>query len=769
MTFRLFGATLAVASALAASAQAQNAATPGTVTLQPVEATAKRANGQLQPSTAPFSSAVPDNVPASVEERTKQQLDETNNAVTVMELMKYFPSVEVRERYIGDRNGIMATRTTGTISSAESMVFADGVLLSNFLGNSYGYPPRWGLVPMALIEKVDMMYGPFSALYPGNSMGGVATITTRMPDKLEAHVEVTAANEFFNLYNVHQNNGVGHINATVGDRIGGWSWWMSWDHLQGQGHPMSYDTVLTTATAKTAGTAVTGAVPYIDSSGKPAYLLGAYSIDRFMQDSGVAKVAYDFDAEHRLSLQLGLWSNVAQTGAQTFVASTATGAPIYNGTVNVNGSNYTLAGLNPTKARQTHLSTSVEYRTDTHGAWDWDLVASSYTFLQDQSLSSSNFGVTTAGTNTAMDGTGWQTADARGIYRPGINLLGTHEISFGVHYDVFRLNQHVWNNAVWDSPGTTTLSGVSNGFTQTSAFYLQDYWKLTDRWSLTLGFRGEAWEAFGGTNTNSKGSISYPSRSFASGSPKASVAYQVDPTMDIRLSAGQAFRYPTVTELFQSITNSTTGIYVNDPVLKPENVLSTELTVDKTIQTSTLRVSLFDEERHDALFAQTTPTAAGNVTANANIPQARTYGVEIADDSHDILIPGLDFSGSITWSPSEIISDTPLSGAQGKVYPRIPQWRARATLAYHLNEDWVFAAGVRAASASYSTLLNTDINHQVYGGISQYLVGDVRVTHRIQNGVTLIAGVDNVGNFKYYVSPHPYPQTTAFVSLKWDL
>ena len=45
----------------------------------------------------------------------------------------------------------------------------------------------------------------------------------------------------------------------------------------------------------------------------------------------------------------------------------------------------------------------------------------------------------------------------------------------------------------------------------------------------------------------------------------------------------------------------------------------------------------------------------------------------------------------------------------------------------------------------------------------------MRVTHKIRDGITLVAGVDNIGDFKYYVSPHPYPQTTAFLTVKWDL
>ena len=107
--------------------------------------------------------------PATVETSDRQQISENINAATVAQTLKYLPSIQVRERFIGDRNGIIATRTAGTLSSAQSMLFADGVLLSNLLGNSFGYPPRWGLIMPEEVESISMMYGPFSALYAGNS------------------------------------------------------------------------------------------------------------------------------------------------------------------------------------------------------------------------------------------------------------------------------------------------------------------------------------------------------------------------------------------------------------------------------------------------------------------------------------------------------------------------------------------------------------------------------------------------------------------------
>ena len=89
---------------------------------------------------------------------------------------------------------MLATRTWGVSSSARSLVYADDILLSALIhnNNSIG-APRWALVSPEEIERIDFLYGPFSAAYPGNSMGGVLQITTRMPEKAEATVKQTTA------------------------------------------------------------------------------------------------------------------------------------------------------------------------------------------------------------------------------------------------------------------------------------------------------------------------------------------------------------------------------------------------------------------------------------------------------------------------------------------------------------------------------------------------------------------------------------------------
>jgi iron complex outermembrane receptor protein len=43
------------------------------------------------------------------------------------------------------------------------------------------------------IKSIDVMYGPFSAAYSGNSMGAVVNINTQLPDKFTAIINTTAS------------------------------------------------------------------------------------------------------------------------------------------------------------------------------------------------------------------------------------------------------------------------------------------------------------------------------------------------------------------------------------------------------------------------------------------------------------------------------------------------------------------------------------------------------------------------------------------------
>src|SRR5690606_20780948 len=68
------------------------------------------------------------------------------NTPEVSDAIKYQPNLLVRKRYIGDRNAPLAIRDMHTTQTARALVMGDGLLLSNFLGSSWNFAPRWSVM-----------------------------------------------------------------------------------------------------------------------------------------------------------------------------------------------------------------------------------------------------------------------------------------------------------------------------------------------------------------------------------------------------------------------------------------------------------------------------------------------------------------------------------------------------------------------------------------------------------------------------------------------
>jgi len=324
--------------------------------------------------------AVPANVPSTTEGVTAKQIAESVNSVSSSGALQYLPSIQVRERFIGDVNGGLAMRMYGVNSSADTIVYADGLLLSNFLNNSCCPGPRWSLVSPEAIDRVDVMYGPFSALYPGNSVGGVVLMTTHMPAKFEAHAKLDIFGENFKLYGTDKNFTGVHGSASVGNKTGDWSFRLSGDHLDNHSHPTDY----APATAKKGAaaedgqfTVVTGAVTDLDIANKPRVITAATSLDHTVKDDATIKVAYDFSPTVRATYTLDIWQNTSDklidsylrdaAGNTIYGTSTAAGPFSY---VRINGKDYTVTAPSVSHADSEYHLHGVSVKSDSGGTWD---------------------------------------------------------------------------------------------------------------------------------------------------------------------------------------------------------------------------------------------------------------------------------------------------------------------------------------------------------------------------------------------------------------
>jgi iron complex outermembrane receptor protein len=734
--------------------------------------------------------SLPTQIPTTTESATRETIERTVNATDSEDALKYFPSLLVRKRYIGDYNhAVLSSRASGTGNSARSAVYADGILLSNYLGNGVGglsFPPRWGLVTPEEIERVDVMYGPFSAAYPGNSVGAVVDYVTRMPKQFEAHGKVGYAVQPFELYRTSRTFTSWQASASLGDRAGPWSWWVHLARTDSDGQPLTFATRLVGAgTAGTGGTAVTGAVLDANNAGQPWYVLGPATQYRTRQDQLKVKLAYEVARGVRASYVLGAWRNTSNGNSTSYLRD-AGGSPVFSGPVNIDGLAYgggqALGGgdFALTREKLQHVIHGLSIKSHTRAEWDWEIAASLYDYDRDtkrqNSAANVQPGAASGGPGTLADGsgTGWNTLALKGTWRPP-QAGAAHVVDFGFqqeNYQLRYLTSTLPGNYLADESGP--LASNVQGRTRLQSLYAQDVWRIAERWKAVLGARAEHWEAFDGrTDFSAIAATGYPSRRENHLSPKAALSFQWRPDTVLKTSLGRAVRMPTVSELYGA-TSTVNAQFINDPNLKPEKSWTAELSAEKELAAGQARLTLFAENTRDALYSQTVfdTSANRNIGRVQNIGRIATTGVEAALSSSDWPIKRLDLSASVTYADSRIKENagfvvTP-GDTIGKWQPNIPRWRATAVATYRWDDRWSGTLAARYSGRQYRTLNNSDVNGFTYMGVSQYATLDLRVLYRISSQWSAAFGIDNLSNDKYW-NFHPYPQRSYSAELKFDL
>jgi len=744
-------------------------------------------------------------LPTTTESITSEKIDNTINAMTAEDTIKYLPSIQVRKRYIGDTNAPVGWRTSGTGASARGLIYADGILLSSLLGNNNGNTgsPRWNMVSPSEIERVDVMYGPFSAAHAGNSIGGVIDITTKMPEKFEAGADIKSTWQDYGFYGKNKTFDSQEYSFNVGDRYKDLSFRFDVSHLDSHSQPISFvNPIASSGTTSATGTPVTGAIANQNGAGVNALVLGESALNHTVQDNFKWKFGYDFTPTLHAAYTLGLWQNDNKAGFNSFLRDSA-GNIVDSGNVNIGGRRFNLGGTGgvaplfaETRAEQMHWSHGMNLKSDTGGVFDWDLAGSVVEYGTDLSRQSTQTPAQAAGngvgTVNSLTGTGWQTADAKGIWRPGVDLLGRHEVSFGFHHDLYNLDNPQYTVSNWQTSDSGSIRSDSQGKTQTEGYWLQDAWDFDKDWNLTLGGRLENWHAFDGYNaglvSGALKSINQADRNDLQFSPKAKLTWKPLERVQTGLAVGQAYRFPTVTELFQTTTTTTAPISLinGNPNLKPEEALSSELSGEYFLDQGKLRLSLFQERVKDAIFTQQTflPTG-GTASTPSNVGEIQTYGIEFAGEASDVGIQGIDLSGTATWADSRITDNAAGDAAAaaagptaanpnanqpstGKRQPRVPEWRASATIAYRPTDKLTTSVSGRYSSAQFGQLNNSDINPETNGsGGDAFFIVDLHAKYQITKQVSASAGIDNVSNQEVWLF-HPFPSRTYFAELKYN-
>lgn len=730
---------------------------PRPTTLREVRVSATRQNSAVDPD-----------MPSAVETVTAQKLDRLN-VVNTEDALRYLPAFGIRKRFIGDENATFSVRGTSNQQSARGLVYLDGQLLSNLLGNTWGTPPRWSMAFPENLARVEVLYGAYSALYPGNAIGATVLMTTRMPDRLEVTADVQGFTQHVDTYGVDRDYGGSRQSATIGDRSGRFAFLLGVSHLQSNGQPLVYATQ-NRATAAGAGVAVSGAIGDTGANGLPREVLGinAEGQEATSQDEAHLRLTYDVTPDLTAAVTAGYWSQDLTHRTESFLRD-ASGRPVYTGPVTIDGARYVLPAsfFAPSTRQSRNYLYGASLGTHRQSGWNIEGNASYFDMDRNRDRVASAVGDDGPGLLTAGDGSRWRTFDLRASHTPDTLDANTHVVSVGYHFDGYRLRNASFVLPDWRNGPSTAFTSGNGGSTQTQALYVQDAWQLDERWRLTAGARYEQWRAFGGGRATASASTAYAPRKESHTSPKLSLTYAASDALLLRLSGARAYRFPTVNELFQGSFNGIAFIN-NDPNLKPENDLSRELSAEWYRDNGVARFTVYRSDTRNTLFSQTDTTVFPNVTNVQNVSLVRTRGAEASYDGTGVVWSWLDLTANAAYTQATTVRNPRNPASVGKQFYRIPRWRANVVATWHADPRTTVTLAGRYSGRQYNTLDHSDIDPDTFGGASAFLTFDAKVTWRATDHVELGVGVDNLTDRRYYVY-YPYPSRTYLVEAKYRL
>lgn len=714
-------------------------------------------------------------VPAVVESITAEDVEKIN-VVGVEDIVKYQPGVYVRKLGQAPTNAPLLMRSASTRMTPRALVIADGVVLSNFLAAGHSYGPRWFMVAPEEIERIDVIYGPYSALYSGNTMAGALVMTTKFPDETHLSVKSTGMYQNYDLYQSEFDLYGYNLHASYGDQFGRWGVFLIADQLYYEEQPITFHTTSTSSMKAPVGNPVTGGSWDEDRYGKSRFVYGSAGPTEKISNLFKMKMAYDIDEFSDINMTLAYWQQDRDADEPESYLTDGTGAKVYSGTVDTANGSFKISDSRFYYREQDYkdLTYSFSYkRTPQEGLNVW-AVASGRHSLDDISKSSNTPppAAESGGEGSVSEtDSGWTYFDFRAsptsFEIPG---MARHTITGGYHFDLWYYDSETWNAADWKSDVRTSLDQGSVGKTQTHAVFVQDEWRLSEMFSLYLGARYEWWKAFDGekSTTDDGGGIitsTLSDRDEDHLSPKFALTFEPNRSWEIRFSTAWAYRFPTVGELFQETLADDGTLTQGNSDLKSEKAFSKDLTFTRRIDhDGQIRLSFYEEDATDVIWQyENDETGINNYQ---NMDEVRTRGIELSFNKKRFIIDDIDLLFNITYTDSKVVRNDDNESSVDKQFLRVPKWRSNILMTYYPIESIKWSVGGRYAGRGYNDIDNSDIQGG-YGGVDEYFVVDSKLAYQFHDNWTASFAVDNITDEEYFVS-HPYNKRTFFLEIEYN-
>lgn len=651
---------------------------------------------------------------------------EKGKNITIPDVIKYEPDIDLKRRaLIGDTTDSLSIRG---FSGNRIMLNIDNrpVNASGVVG---GYYIDWGTIPLDNIEKIELIRGGSSVRYGNSALGGVVNVVTKKPTKEPALT-------LFGTY-----GGGNGIDSIQNFRL---------THTYKVG-PLGYSLAGSYQKAD----------PFLwnnDFEGKNL----AASINLDMPFEGMATVGFQYANSQRGFIRKNRLSDDpdnpgfnSKVNSHFPLAFGETFSP-YSGSAFIPG-----PGANWDKTK---------YYLDfgySQPIADALLDLKIYKNIEDRKEKNYSSGSVNS---VYSDGELVLDRDVASDRSYGGSLelskpLGDHELLVGVEHKVLAYGDTdtnfvdlTYNNAPWIT-SADALSYESSSKGVCWGYYVQDTWKISERWLLTGGVRYDRYE-----NKSIHGSTS-PELKDDALTPKLIGTYRISDTDALTASIYQALRTPGLPETYWWAEGETQG----NPVLKPEKNNAAELVYRHDFSKKDfLRLSAYYYDVEDYIMFRFDPSWRGVY----NIDKAEIYGTSL--DGRTTFTDWLSGNAAITWQKSKKQGDDYDTAGLSDEIDYLPEWKVSAGLEFNLPYQSVFNlaaryVGERQAIYAYSSGWPVQ-QHFKLVTLDSYITADINLKVPVGKHVEFSCYVENLFDEEYEEQfGYPMPGVIIGAALKLSL
>ena len=262
---------------------------------------------------------------------------------------------------------------------------------------------------------------------------------------------------------------------------------------------------------------------------------------------------------------------------------------------------------------------------------------------------------------------------------------------------------------------------------------------IADRWTVTPGVRADWWKNYN-ARIETPATTTVPRDNVISVvNPKLSSAYQVSETLRLGASVYQAFRVPTLNELYRGFGFGGFVFLPNDQ-LRPERLTGVDAKVEGELlpdRSLHWRLSVHrDEVKDQILFVSQGPLAAQRQNVG------KTLATGGALDVSYVISPLLSFNAGYAYVDSVIRNVSGSPDREGKRVPNVS--RSQVTLGATAGRPDVLELVIMARYLSRQYV--DDANTQP---VADFFVIDASLQHEIRQGIRLLLTGENLTDRQY--------------------